>query len=133
MNKLQKAEKEELEFVMEIGEAIAESVSTFFGQKSNRDEIARLAELGIGMEFKGEAIGDRLAGKQFVLTGSLKSFTRDEAKEKIAALGGRVMSTVSKKTDYVVVGVDPGSKADRAKTLDIPRVTEDEFKKMVEK
>ncbi len=133
MKKLQKAEKEELEFVMEIGEAIAESVSTFFGQKSNRDEIARLAELGIGMEFKGEAIGDRLAGKQFVLTGSLKSFTRDEAKEKIAALGGRVMSTVSKKTDYVVVGVDPGSKADRAKTLDIPRVTEDEFKKMVEK
>ena len=106
---------------------------TFFGQKSNRDEIARLAELGIEMEFKGEAMGDRLAGKQFVLTGSLKFFTRDEAKEKIAALGGRVMSTVSKKTDYVVVGVDPGSKANKAETLDIPCVTEDEFKKMVEK
>ena len=80
---------------------------------------------------KGENVGTALSGKQFVLTGSLETLTRDEAKEKIAALGGRVTSTVSKKTDYVVVGADPGSKAEKAKKLGIETVTEKKLKQML--
>ncbi|MEE1551365.1 MAG: BRCT domain-containing protein, partial [Nitrospinaceae bacterium] len=79
----------------------------------------------------GESVGTALSGKQFVLTGSLESLTRDEAKEKIAALGGRVTSTVSKKTDYVVVGTDPGSKVEKAKKLGIEVVTEKKLKQML--
>ncbi len=83
------------------------------------------------MTIKGENVGTALSGKQFVLTGSLETLTRDEAKEKIAALGGRVTSTVSKKTDYVVVGADPGSKVEKAKKLGIETVTEKKLKQML--
>jgi DNA ligase (NAD+) len=83
------------------------------------------------MEVKGEVVGDELLGKQFVLTGSLGSFTRDEAKNKISALGGRITSNVSKKTDYIIVGLDPGSKADKAKKLGIDVINEQTFKKMI--
>ena len=83
------------------------------------------------MEVKGEVVGDELLGKQFVLTGSLDSFTRDEAKNKISALGGRITSNVSKKTDYIIVGLDPGSKADKAKKLGIDVINEQTFKKMI--
>ena len=80
---------------------------------------------------KSETVNDELFGKQFVLTGSLEFFTRDEAKKKISALGGRVTSSVSKKTDYVVVGANPGSKADKAKKIGIEIVSEKAFKKML--
>ena len=131
MSNLQKATKEELESVMEIGETVAESLEAFLKQQSNRKEIIRLRELGVEMEITGETVGDKLLGKQFVLTGSLEFSTRDKAKEKIAALGGRVTSSVSKQTDYVVVGKDPGSKADKAKKIGLEIISEDQFKKLL--
>ena len=131
MTKLQNAKQEDLEFVMEIGGTVAESLAVYFKQISNQEEIKRLAECGVEVEITGESVGTALSGKQFVLTGSLESLTRDEAKEKIAALGGRVTSTVSKKTDYVVVGADPGSKVEKAKKLGIEVVTEKKLKQML--
>lgn len=83
------------------------------------------------MEVKGEVVGDGLFGKQFVVTGSLEALTRDESKKKISALGGRVTSNVSKKTDYVVVGSDPGSKADKARKMGIEIINEKKFKEML--
>ena len=131
MPNLQDATKEELEFVMEIGETVAESLKDFFKQQSNQKEIIRLRELGVGMKIKGKTVGDKLSGKQFVLTGSLEFFTRHKAKEKIAALGGRVTSSVSKRTDYVVVGADPGSKAEKAKKIGIEIISENKLKKIL--
>ena len=131
MPNLQDATKEELEFVMEIGETVAESLKDFFKQQSNQKEIIRLRELGVGMEIKEKTVGEKLSGKQFVLTGSLEFFTRHKAKEKIAALGGRVTSSVSKKTDYVVVGADPGSKAEKAKKIGIEIISENKLKKIL--
>ena len=131
MPNLQDATKEELEFVMEIGETVAESLKDFFKQQSNQKEIIRLRELGVGMAIKGKTVGEKLSGKQFVLTGSLEFFTRHKAKEKIAALGGRVTSSVSKKTDYVVVGADPGSKAEKAKKIGIEIISENKLKKIL--
>ena len=131
MTNLQNAKIEELEFVMEIGEVVAKSLEDFFSHESNISEIICLNKLGLKMEVKGEVVGDELFGKQFVLTGSLDSFTRDEAKNKISALGGRITSNVSKKTDYIIVGLDPGSKADKAKKLGIDVINEQTFKKMI--
>jgi DNA ligase (NAD+) len=131
MTNLQNAKIEELEFVMEIGEVVAKSLEDFFSHESNISEIICLNKLGLKMEVKGEVVGDELFGKQFVLTGSLDSFTRDEAKNKISALGGRITSNVSKKTDYIIVGLDPGSKADKAKKLGIDVINEQKFKKMI--
>ena len=131
MTNLQSAKIEELEFVMEIGEVVAKSLGDFFSHELNISEISCLNKLGLKMEVKGEVVGDELFGKQFVLTGSLESFTRDEAKNKISALGGRITSNVSKKTDYIIVGLDSGSKADKAKKLGIVVINEQEFKEMI--
>ena len=128
---LQNAKIEELEFVMEIGETVAKSLEAFFSKQSSNKEIICLRELGVEMEVKSEIVNDELFGKQFVLTGSLEFFTRDEAKKKFSALGGRVTSSVSKKTDYVVVGTNPGSKADKAKNIGVEMVSEKAFKKML--
>ncbi len=131
MSNLQKAKIEELQLVMEIGETVAKSLVVFFGLSSNSEEIKRLEELGVKMEVKGEVVGDELLGKQFVLTGSLESFTRDEAKMKILALGGRVTSAVSIKTDYVVVGAEPGSKVDKARKIGVDIISEKMLKEML--
>ena len=84
------------------------------------------------MEAGTKISGGKLEGKQFVLTGALADFTRDRAKEKILSLGGRVTSSVSSKTDYVIAGSDPGSKAAKAKKLNIKILTESEFKKLLQ-
>ena len=133
MSNLQNAKTQELQFVMEIGETVAKSLVDFFSLRSNNEEIIRLRELGVEMKVTGETVGDGLLGKQFVLTGSLESFTRDEAKMKISALGGRVTSNVSKKTDYVVVGADPGSKANKAKKLGVAIIGERTLNQMLNK
>ena len=115
------ATQEELEAVPGVGPTIAESVARFFHDRHNRAEVARLRELGVrwkqpARKRRGEG---RLAGKTFVLTGSLAGMTREEAKVRIEAEGGRVSSSVSKKTDYVVAGEEPGSKLRRAQELGI--------------
>jgi DNA ligase (NAD+) len=131
MEKFSQATYEELEAIMEIGPRIAESVGAFFSQDANREEIKRLEELGLDLTETVATQGDQLQGKQFVLTGTLENFSRDQAKQKIAAQGGRVTSTVSQKTDYVVAGADPGSKIDKARKLGILILNEEEFKKLV--
>ena len=115
------ASREELEGVEGIGPTIAESLAAFAADDCNASEIARMRSLGVNWPIaeRAPANGDALAGKTFVVTGTLPSMTRDEAKRRIRAQGGKVTGSVSKKTDYVVVGADPGSKAAKAQELEI--------------
>jgi DNA ligase (NAD+) len=131
METLQNASFEDLESVMEIGPIMVASLRAFFDREANQEEIRRLNELDVAMVDERKKAGDRLLGKQFVLTGTLKDFTRDQAKEKILAQGGRVTSSVSKKTDYVVAGEDPGSKRDKAEKLGVQILDEDQFKTLL--
>jgi DNA ligase (NAD+) len=132
MDRLEKAPEEELAEIYGIGPRIAQSVAVYFSQQVNRRQIDQLRQAGVSMKEEGVTAGPRpLAGKIFVLTGGLEEFTRDEAKDMIVRQGGRVTSSVSKKTDYVVVGQDPGSKDDDAKRLGVPTLDEAAFKKLI--
>ncbi len=134
MERLQQASEEEISQIYGIGPQIAQSVAKFFSESANRKTIERLRAVGVTMREEGIGEGPRpLAGKTFVLTGILRGTTRDEAKDLIIRLGGRVTGPVSKKTDYVIVGEEPGSKADDAKRLGIPMLDEAEFLKLVGK
>ncbi len=131
---LQEISYDELEKIDEIGPVIAESLKTFLDRDTNRQEIGRLLELGILMDEQGEPpeSGGAFEGLQFVLTGTLTRFTREEAKEKIQSLGGRVTATISKKTDYVVAGTSAGSKLEKAQQLGIPVLNEEALQKLME-
>ncbi|MDE3057674.1 MAG: NAD-dependent DNA ligase LigA [Bacteroidota bacterium] len=134
LDRLQKASREELEHVEGIGPRIAESVTRFFDTPHTRELLNHLKAAGVtmkGAQKKKSAAGSPFSGKTFVLTGGLETMTRDEAKEKIEALGGKTSSSVSKKTDYVVVGIDPGSKFDKARELGVKTLSEKEFFEMV--
>lgn len=132
MERLEQAPEEELAEIYGIGPRIAQSVALYFRQPENRRQIEQLREVDVSMKEEGVMAGPRpLAGKTFVLTGGLEGFTRDEAKGLIERHGGRVTSTVSKKTDYVVVGKDPGSKHDDAKRLAVPTLDEAAFKALI--
>jgi DNA ligase (NAD+) len=125
---LRRATEEELEAVNGIGPRIAESIVRFFANRDSVKLVERLEHAGVTMTSKIlKAASGHLAGKTFVLTGTLARMTRDEAKEKIETLGGKVSSSVSAKTSFVVAGTDPGSKLDKAQTLNVPVLTEDEF------
>ena len=131
MENLQKASFEDLESVMEIGPRIASSLREFLARRLNLEEINRLKKKGVVMLVGKKKKGSSLRGKQFVLTGSLERFTRNQAKEKILTFGGRVTSSVSGKTDYVVVGSDPGSKLSQAKKLGVNILNETEFEELL--
>lgn len=132
MDNLMKGSREELEKIEEIGPIIAESVVNFFNNKQNVEIIKHLKKNKVKMESVIKKEGDTLlAGKTFVLTGALNDFTRADAKERIEELGGDVTSSVSSKTDYVVVGENPGSKLKKAKSLGVKILSEEEFKKML--
>jgi DNA ligase (NAD+) len=120
---------EEMESIYEIGPVVARSVREWFDREENRRLVARLKESGVRTEEPTAAApaAQTLKGQQFVLTGVLERMTRDEAKAAIEARGGRVTSSVSKKTTAVVVGKDPGSKADKAAELGVRRLTEEEL------
>jgi len=134
MERLQKATEEDIGQIYGIGPQIAQSVAKFFSESANRKTIEKLTAAGVRMREEGIGEGRRpLAGKTFVLTGGFRSMTRDEAKDLIIRLGGRVTGSVSKKTDYVVTGEDPGSKADSAKRLGVPTLDEADFLKLVGK
>lgn len=134
ISELEKATYEDLIKVPEIGDKIAESILAFFRQEQVRDLLARLKAAGVNMGAKKREEGPRpLEGLTFVLTGTLEKYTRQQAKELIEELGGRVTGSVSKKTDYVVVGKDPGSKYENALKLGIKILNEAEFEEMVEK
>ncbi len=135
LEQLSEATVEELDAIPEIGLTVAESVRDWFDDEGNRALCDRLRAAGVKTEAdrRSSAKADeRFAGKQFVLTGTLASFTRDEARALIEARGGRVNSSVSKKTDYVVAGEAAGSKLDKAESLGVTVIDEDAFKEMLE-
>jgi len=135
LEKLTEATVEELDAIPEIGLTVAESVRDWFDDEGNRALCDRLRAAGVKTEAERHSSSEadeRFAGKQFVLTGTLVTFTRDEARALIEARGGRVNSSVSKKTDYVVAGEAAGSKLDKAQSLGVTILDEDSFKEMLE-
>jgi len=132
MDELEKAGVEELQNVNEVGPRIAESIVEFFAIPANRDLIERLRKAKLRLTGEKKQRGTKLAGKTFVLTGTLAHFTRDEAKKMIEDAGGKVTGSVSKKTDYVVAGTDAGSKLDKAKELGVTVIDEKEMKSVVD-
>jgi DNA ligase (NAD+) len=137
IDQLAEASQEELSDLPSIGPKIAESIVAFFRQKGNRRIIEKLKERGVKLEREKvkEAQPEELplAGLEFVLTGKLESFSRSEAEAKIKALGGKAGSDVTKKTSYVVVGADPGSKLAKAEKLGIKTLSEAEFLEKLDK
>ena len=125
---------EELTSVHEIGPVVAESIYNFFHNPKNLVVLEKLKKGGVVFpKEESEARETFLAGKTFVLTGALDSMTRDEARKIIETSGGRVSSSVSRKTDFVIAGKDPGSKYANAQRLGVKALNEDEFKKMIGK
>ena len=136
LDKLARATEEELQSIPSIGPKISESITAFFRQEGNRNIIRKLKEKGVKLEEEPSKAkpGDLpLSGKEFVITGKLTSSTRSEAETKVKALGGTAGSSVTKKTSYLVVGEDPGSKLDKARSLGVTILTEEEFFRMIEK
>ncbi len=131
MDPLMNASEEELEQVNEVGPRIAASIAEFFQEPKNRELVKRLREAGLTFTGKKKERGTKLAGKTFVLTGTLSHFTRDEAKKMIEDAGGRVSGSVSKKTDYVVAGADAGSKLEKAKELGVAVMNEQELQDLL--
>jgi DNA ligase (NAD+) len=131
MEALESAGVEELQDVNEVGPRIAESIVEFFSIAANRKLVERLREAGLTLTGQKKQRGTKLAGKTFVLTGTLAHFTRDEAKKMIEDAGGKVTGSVSKKTDYVVAGADAGSKLDKAKELGVHVIDEKEMQRIV--
>jgi DNA ligase (NAD+) len=134
LDKLAKATEEDLLQVEEVGPRVSEAIREFFGEKRNRDVIEKLRKAGLHFEQKKARKAEgKLAGKQFVLTGTLPTYSRDDAKRLIEEAGGRVTGSVSKKTDYVVVGADAGSKLEKAKSLGVKTIGEAELVKLLRK
>jgi DNA ligase (NAD+) len=132
MDKLATASAEELLEVTEVGPKIAEGVKEFFSESANRKLIDRLRSVGVNMkEDRPAPKGAQLAGKTFVFTGTLENRSREQAEGLVRAYGGKAGSTVSKKTSYVVVGADPGSKFEKAKSLGVPILDEAAFEKLL--
>jgi len=131
MEALETAGVEELQDVNEVGPRIAESIVEFFSIAANRKLVERLREAGLTLTGQKKPRGTRLAGKTFVLTGTLAHFTRNEAKKMIEDAGGKVTGSVSKKTDYVVAGADAGSKLDKAKELGVKVIDGKEMKDLL--
>jgi DNA ligase (NAD+) len=130
MEAFESAGVEELQDVNEVGPRIAESIVEFFSIAANRKLVERLREAGLTLTGQRKRRGTKLAGKTFVLTGTLGHFTRDEAKKMIEDAGGKVTGSVSKKTDYVVAGADAGSKLDKAKELGVKVINEEEMERI---
>jgi len=134
IEKLREASRDDLISVPTIGPKIADSIISFFKLKRNIDIIEKLSQAGVNMEEKqperdqGEL---PLSGMEFVITGKLESFSRETAEERIKELGGTAKSDVTKKTRYLVVGADPGSKLEKAKSMGIEQIDESKLLKML--
>lgn len=133
MDNFIKAEYDELKSINDIGEVIAKSIVDYFSIEKNINLIDRLKNLGINMRYTGRDINttnEKINGKTFVITGTL-SKPRDEIKEVLENLGANVTGSVTKKTDYVIVGENPGSKYDKAKSLGISILSESDYEKLI--
>ena len=132
LNKIVDASLEELQKVNDIGPRVAESLKEWFGVKENQKLIEELLKNGVQVtRHKLQDTSSKFAGLAFVLTGTIAGMTRDEAEQKIRELGGKISSSVGKKTDYVVVGENPGSKLDKARELGVKVLDEKVFMEMV--
>jgi DNA ligase (NAD+) len=132
LEKLAQASRDELMEISAVGPKIADSVIAFFRQEENLNIIRRLREAGVKLEATATVRKELLlTGKEFVITGRLEAFSRPDAEARIKELGGLAKDNVTRKTDYVVVGVDPGSKLARAQELDIKTLDEKEFIKLL--
>jgi DNA ligase (NAD+) len=133
MEALKKADEQALTDVTEVGPKVAASIAEFFAEEANRDVVKRLREADVDpRHVRQEMASSRLAGQSLLFTGTLARRSREEAGELVGRHGGKVVSSVSKNTDYVVVGADPGSKYEKAKTLGVRTLTEDEFDALLE-
>ncbi|MBI4188395.1 MAG: NAD-dependent DNA ligase LigA [Chloroflexi bacterium] len=132
IDKLVNASKEELTAIPGVGDKIAESVVIFFRQAKNRDFIRKLREAGVKLEEEmGKPAELPLAGQEFVVTGRLETLSRQQAEDRIKALGGSAKDNVTRSTTYLVVGADPGSKLARAQELGTKQLTEEEFLRLI--
>lgn len=127
------ASREELERVEEVGPRISEAIVDFFARPANRALVEALKDAGVEMTAEKKQRSSELAGMTFVLTGTLPNLTRDEAKQRIEAAGGKVAGSVSKKTNYVVAGEEAGSKLDKARELKVPVIDEAGLLAMLQK
>ena len=132
LDKLMEASVEELTAVPDVGAVTAQSIADWFAQPQARHMVERLRQAGVNFESKRVMSDTRFAGMTFVLTGALSKFTREEATEKIELFGGKTSGSVSKKTSYVVVGENAGSKERKARELGIPILSEDDFLNMLQ-
>ncbi|MGB7069689.1 MAG: NAD-dependent DNA ligase LigA [Pyrinomonadaceae bacterium] len=135
IDKLAAASIEELDAIHEIGLTLAESVYNWFRDSGNIGQLNRLKAAGVLMDVEGAStasLDDRFVGKTFVLTGKLETFSRDEAAKAVEDRGGRVSSSVSKKTDFVVAGSDAGSKLKKAESLGLTVLSENDFREMIQ-
>lgn len=132
LQELGETSREQLEEIHEIGPAIAGAITDFFAEERNRAYMDKLHDNGVMIKYDSAVkVSGKLNGKKFVLTGAMEKFSRDEAKRQIELHGGQVIGSVSKKTDYVVAGENPGLKLDKAKDLGIMVLTENEFVDMI--
>jgi len=132
LDELAAAKQEQLEEVNEVGPKVAASIVDFFSEPANKQLIKRLEKVGVRPTAEKPKIkSNKLAGKSFVFTGGLANRSREEAGEIVKQHGGQIVGSVSKKTDYVVVGTDPGSKYDKAKELGVAILDEAGFEKLV--
>jgi DNA ligase (NAD+) len=132
MEALAAAGRGEVAAVPGVGPVVAESVGNFLSDRENLELVRRLQRAGLKLVDEAAAGPKPLAGKKFVLTGTLERLTREEATERILALGGAVSSSVSKKTDYVVAGQSPGSKFDKARALGVSIIDEARLRQLLE-
>ncbi|MFH2097476.1 MAG: NAD-dependent DNA ligase LigA, partial [bacterium] len=130
LEKIQKANQEQLLAVSDIGEVVARSIIDYFKDENNQKLVAKLLANGVEIQ-NPKAKLKKLQGKSFVLTGTLEHYTRDQAKALIRELGGKITSSVSSQTDYVIAGSEPGSKLDKAKKLGLSVLNEADWKKLI--
>ena len=131
IDKIMEASKEEISNIHEIGPIVAENVKSFFSEDKNVTTVKSLLDQGVKLETPSKQEKSKLEGKTFVFTGALENYTRSEAKELVENLGGRATSSVSGNTNFVVVGENPGSKADKARDLGVTVLNELEFENII--
>jgi len=130
LEKIKNLSKEDLEKIADIGPVVGDSIYTWFHNKHNLNFLKKLLDKGIVIKHNKKR-GDKLKDKTFLLTGTLETLSRDEAKEKIKVLGGEILSSVSKNLNYLIVGENPGGKFDKAKELGVKILNEKEFLKII--